>query len=136
MSLIGTVGPFGLAAILSAILFFGTADGGGHIKSLSWGWCLLLSLVAGASFAVADWPFSIVNAVVHDIVGLITAAFPKLTLAALGVIMIVMALWKKMTLRGVSMMGITYWYVASHAGGGQGVLADRIADIAERIASS
>ncbi|MFD9903891.1 hypothetical protein [Streptomyces sp. NPDC059063] len=133
-SLIGHVGPFGLAAIFTAILIFGTKEGG-HVKPLSWGWCLILSTLAGASFAAAPWPFTLVRDLVNDLVKMINAVFPQLSLPAIGVIMIVIIMWRKLTRRGVSMMGIAWWYIASSADGGLGILADRIQLLSHHLAA-
>lgn len=133
-SLIGTLGPFGLAAILTAVLIFGT-KGGGHAKTLSWGWCLFLSILAGASYAATGWPFSLVRGVVTDLLGMAQGVFPDLTLPAIGVLLLVIIAWKKMTPRQVALVGIPFWYVCASADGGLGILATKIALMAHQLAA-
>ncbi|WP_432001581.1 hypothetical protein [Streptomyces sioyaensis] len=133
-SLLGTLGPFGLAFVLTVVLIVGTG-GGGKVKSLSWGWALILSVLAGASYAAADWPFSLVKGVVSDVLALGEGVFPGLTLPAIGLSMIAIILWKKLSLRGVVMMGIPFFYIASSADGGLGILAAKIALAAQHMAA-
>ncbi|MFZ3595090.1 hypothetical protein [Streptomyces sp. BH104] len=133
-SLFGTLGPFGLAAVLTAVLIVGTS-GGGKVKSLSWGWVLILALLAGASYAASGWPFSLVKGVINDLLSIASGVFPGLTLAAIGLIMVAIILWGKLTVRGVAMMAIAFFYIASSADGGLGILADKIALAAAQIAS-
>ncbi|MFD8774523.1 hypothetical protein [Streptomyces sp. NPDC059916] len=133
-SLLGTLGPFGLAVVLTIVLFFGTA-GGGKAKPLSWGWALALSLLAGASYAAAAWPFSLVKGVISDLLSLGQGVFPNLTLPAIGLSMVAIVVWKKLSLRGVVMMGIPFFYIASSADGGLGVFADKIALAAQHMAT-
>jgi hypothetical protein len=133
-SLLGTLGPFGLASLLTIVLIFGT-KGEGQAKALSWGWCLILSVLAGASFAAADWPFSLVRSLVNDVLGMLNGVFPQLTLPAIGLCMAAIIAWKKLSRRGVVMMGIPWWYICASADGGLGVLADKIALVAQQFAS-
>ncbi|MEU8870486.1 hypothetical protein AB0D24_04835 [Streptomyces javensis] len=133
-SLLGTLSPFGLAFVLTVVLIVGTT-GGGKAKPLSWGWALILSVLAGASYAAADWPFSLVKGVVNDLLSLAESVAPGLTLPAIGLSMIAIAMWRKLSLRGVVMLGIPFFYIASSADGGLGVLADKIALAAQQLAA-
>lgn len=133
-SLLGTLGPFGLAFLLTIVLVVGT-QGGGKIKPLGWGWTLALSLIAGASYAATGWPFSLVKGIVSDLLALAEGVMPGLTLPAIGLSMVAVILWKKLSTRGVAMMAIPFFYIASSADGGLGVLADKIALVAQHLAS-
>ncbi|MDN3056886.1 hypothetical protein PH213_20490 [Streptomyces sp. SRF1] len=133
-SVLGTIGPVGLAVLLTVILIVGTTSGG-KVKPLGWGWALFLSVLAGASYAAADWPFSLVRGVVRDLVALSDGVIPGLTLPAIGLSMLAIILWQKMTTRGVVMMGIPFWYIAASANGGLGILADKIAQVSHQLAS-
>ncbi|MFE4796195.1 hypothetical protein ACFRFL_14025 [Streptomyces sp. NPDC056708] len=133
-SLLGTLGPVGLAAVLTVVLIVGT-KGDGQAKALSWGWCLFLSVLTGASYAAGGWPFTLVRGLVNDLIGIVNSFLPGMTLPAIGVCMAAIILWKKLSRRGVSMMGIAFWYVAASADGGLGILAEKMGDIAQRLAS-
>ncbi|WP_019548587.1 hypothetical protein [Streptomyces sulphureus] len=133
-SLLGTLGPFGLASVLTVVLIVGTS-GGGKIKSLSWGSALILSVLAGASYAATGWPFSLVKGVVNDLLALADGVFPGLTLSAIGLCMLAIIAWKKLSLRGVVMMGIPFFYIAASADGGLGVLANKIALVSQQLAA-
>lgn len=134
MNILGTLGPFGLAVLLTVVLVFGT-KGGGKVKPLGWGWTLVLSLLAGASYAAAGWPFSLVRGAVNDLLALADSVFPGLTLPAIGLSMLAVILWRRLTTRGVAMMAIPFFYIASSADGGLGILADKIALVAQQLAS-
>ncbi|WP_434593362.1 hypothetical protein [Streptomyces sp. A5-4] len=133
-SLLGTLGPVGLAVVLTVVLIVGT-QGDGEAKALSWGWCLFLSILAGASYAAGGWPFTLVRGLVNDLVEIVNSFIPGLTLPAIGLCMVAIILWKKLSRRGVCMMGIPFWYVASSADGGLGILAEKIAAVAQQLAS-
>ena len=75
-TLIGTLGPVGLAAVLTVVLIFGT-KGEGEAKALSWGWCLFLSVLAGASYAAGGWPFTLVRGLVNDGVTMLEQHHPR-----------------------------------------------------------
>ncbi|MFE0765407.1 hypothetical protein [Streptomyces smyrnaeus] len=133
-SLLGTLGPFGLAVLLTVVLVVGT-KGGGKVKPLGWGWTLFLSVLAGASYAATGWPFSLVKGVVNDLLALAEGVFPGLTLPAIGLSMLAIISWRRLTTRGVAMMGIPFFYIASSADGGLGVLADKIALVSQQLAA-
>ncbi|MFB8347969.1 hypothetical protein [Streptomyces niveus] len=133
-SLFGTLGPVGLAVVLTVVLIVGT-KGDGQAKALSWGSCLILSVLAGASFAAGGWPFTLVRGLVNDLVTLVNSFLPGLSYPAIGLCMAAIIAWKKMSRRGVSMMGIAFWYVAASADGGLGILAEKIAAASQQLAS-
>ncbi|MEU6928995.1 hypothetical protein AB0A05_07505 [Streptomyces sp. NPDC046374] len=133
-SLIGTLGPVGLAAVLTVTLIVGT-KGDGQAKALSWGWCLVLSVFAGASYAAAGWPFSLVRGFVNDLVQFVNSFIPGLTYPAIGLGMLAIIIWKKLSRRGVVMLGIPFWYVCSSADGGLGILAEKIAAACQQLAA-
>ncbi|MFJ3545432.1 MULTISPECIES: hypothetical protein [Streptomyces] len=133
-TLFGTLGPVGLAVVLTIVLIFGS-KGEGEAKSLSWGWCLVLSLLAGASYAAAGWPFSLVRGLVKDVVELVNGAIPGVTLPAIGLSMLAIIAWKKLSKRGVCLWAIPWWYIAAASDGGLGVFASKIADVVARLAA-
>lgn len=133
-SLVGTLGPFGLAVVLTVVLVLGTKGGAGKAKPLGWGWTLFLSLLAGASYAAAGWPFSLVRGVINDLLSIADSVFPGLTLPAIGLSMLAIIAWKKLSTRGLVWVGVPFFYVASSADGGLGVFADKIALITQALA--
>ncbi|MEV7465201.1 MULTISPECIES: hypothetical protein [Streptomyces] len=136
MSFLTGVGVFGVAAILTVVLWFGTKDNeNGKAGPLPWWACVLLPPVAGAAFVAAGFPFDTVSSLVNDIIGLIGKAFPKLTMPALAGVLVALALFKRLSRRGFSMLFLFLFYVASGAAGPWGQLADRISAIAQSIGS-
>ncbi|MFF0395149.1 hypothetical protein ACFYSJ_05085 [Streptomyces sp. NPDC005248] len=133
MDFLPALGAVGLAGALTALLWFGTS-GGGKMKPLGWGACLVLSMIAGAAYNAAGPPFDIVSSLVRDGVGMFTDVFPGYSMAALALTLLVIILYKKLTTRGVSMLGIVFWYVASGAGGGFSIVAAKIAVIMQGLA--
>lgn len=136
MSFLAGIGVFGFAALLSVVLWFGTKDNeGGKVGPLPWWACVLLSLLAGASYKAAGFPFDIVSSLVNDIISLVGAAFPELTMPGLAAVLLALAAFKRMSRRGISMLMIFFFYVASGAGGPYGQVASRIAQMARNLAS-
>lgn len=133
-SLIGTLGPVGLAAVLTVVLSFGT-KGEGQAKALSWGWCLFLSVLAGASYAAAGWPFTLVRGLVSDGVDLLNSVVPGLSYPAIGLCMLAVIAWKKLSRREVCLVGIPFWYICASADGGLGIVAEKIALAAQHLSS-
>lgn len=134
-SFLAGLGTVGVAAVLTAVLWLGT-NSTGKVKSLPWGACLILSLIAGAAFKAAGGPFGFVAEVINDGLNMLTQdILPGLTLPAVALIILAILLWKKLSLRGLSMVGIVWFYVVSGAGGSWGYLADRIDAIAMGLAS-
>jgi hypothetical protein len=132
---LGSIGIVGLAGVLCVVLWFGTAENeGGKLKPLGWGWIVLLSLLAGAAFKAAGPPFSFVSDLVSDLIRMWGTAFPKYSMPAIALTLIAILLWKKLTRRQVAMSSIMFFYVASGAGAGYGIVAERIRDIAMGIA--
>jgi hypothetical protein len=134
-SFLGPIGIVGVALALAVLLWFGTADNeGGKLKPLGWGWIVFLSLIAGAAFKGAGVPFSFVSDLINDAIRLFGKAAPGLTMPGIAITLIVVLLWKKMSRRQVAMTSLAFFYVASGAGSGYSVVADRIHDIAMGIA--
>jgi hypothetical protein len=111
------LGIGGVAAGLAVILWFGT-KGGGKLGALSWGWTLFLSMTAGCAFKAAGAPFSWISDLVNDVLGMIGTAVPTMTTAGMAVVILILTLFKKMTLRGVAMSGIVFFTAAAGAEGG------------------
>jgi len=133
-SFIGSLGTVGLAVALTALLILGT-KGGGQVKSLPWGACLVISMIAGSCYGAAGPPFSFVRDGVGYMVALSQSAMPGLTMPAIALTILFVILWWKLTLRGISILGIVFWFIASGAGGGWTVAAARIHAIAESLAA-
>ncbi|MFE3555103.1 hypothetical protein ACFXKW_09590 [Streptomyces sp. NPDC059193] len=136
MSFLTGAGVFGVAAILTVVLWFGTKDNeGGKAGPLPWWACVLLPPLAGASFVAAGFPFDTISSLVNDIIGLVGKAFPKLTMPALAGILVALAFFKKLSRRGFAMLFLVLFFVASGAGGPWAELANRIAAIAQSVGS-
>ncbi|GGZ73045.1 hypothetical protein ACFOOM_01125 [Streptomyces echinoruber] len=136
-SLMPALGPEGLALVLTAMLIFGTKETKtGKAKPLGWWWVLILSLIAGASYVAAGWPFDIVpTLVMGDLVGVIAAIKPGLSLPAIGLTLMVVLAWVGLTRRQVAVIGIILFYLLAGSGGGLGILAERIRATADHFAS-
>ncbi|MGW6459124.1 hypothetical protein ACWF94_24910 [Streptomyces sp. NPDC055078] len=133
MSLIPAFGAAGLALGLTGILFFGTSTGG-KVRPLGWWWTLFLAMVAGASYKAAGTPFDLVSSLVNDLLGLFGDVAPGTTMAGIALFLTGVILYKKLTTRQVAVIGIIYWYVASGAGGGFSLLAEKIDVIMQSFA--
>ncbi|WP_433341671.1 hypothetical protein [Streptomyces sp. CA-253872] len=133
MSFLTGIGIFGLAAVLTVALFFGTREGEGGKVKLSWGTSALLALLAGSCYKAAGFPFDILSSLITDAIRLIGAAFPKLTMPALALLLIALALFKKWSRREISLVMIFFFYVASSADGAYGIVAARIAAMAKGL---
>lgn len=103
-----------VALALTVVLWFGTNGGR---KTLSWGWTLFLSMTAGAAYQAAGPPFSWLSDLVTDGLGMIGEAVPNMTTAGAAVVIVLLVIFKKMSLRGVAMSGIVFFTAASAAGG-------------------
>lgn len=132
-SLIPAFGAAGLALGLTGILFFGTATGG-KVKPLGWWWTLILAMVAGASYKAAGTPFDLVSSLVNDGLGLFGDVVPGTTMAGIALFLTGVILYKKLSTRQVAVIGIVFWYVASGAGGGYSLLAEKIDTIMQSFA--
>ncbi|PSK43951.1 hypothetical protein B0E38_07756 [Streptomyces sp. 111WW2] len=110
------LGIGGVGAALAVILWFGTTSGGK--LSLSWGWTLFLSMTAGCAFRAAGAPFSWISDLVNDVLGMFGSAVPTMTTAGMAVVILVLVLFRKMTLRGLAMSGIVFFTAAAGAEGG------------------
>ncbi|MGF0163099.1 hypothetical protein ACQRET_03520 [Streptomyces koyangensis] len=135
MSFLAGIGLFGLAAILTVVLWFGGKENEGGKVKLSWGWCLALSLLAGVSYSAAGFPFDLIGSAINDALGIISATFPDLKMPALAALMIALALFRKFTKRGISCLCIVFVHVATGAGGPYARFAAALADAAERLAA-
>ena len=133
MSAIGHLGIAGLAIVLTLLLWFGT-QGGGKMGTLSWGWVLFLSMVAGSSFRAAGPPFSWISDFVMDGVDTWNETVKGTTMPAIALSLLCILLFKKLTLRQVAITGIAFWTVAAGAGAGWGWMADHITLIAQKWA--
>ncbi|MFF4385582.1 hypothetical protein ACFY0G_02130 [Streptomyces sp. NPDC001552] len=133
MGVIPALGTGGAALALTAVLFFGTSSGGKG-KQLPWGWCLFLSLVAGAAFEAAGDPLGF-SGLVGSVVGALNGIVPGVTVAALGVIMLSVIIWKKLTLRGISMCGVFFFFVMAATTGTFGKASAVITNIANGLAN-
>lgn len=134
MGVIPALGTGGTALALTAVLWFGTSQGG-KVKQLPWGWCLLLALVAGAAYKAAGDPIGL-SPLVGEAVNLLNGIVPGVTVAALGVIMLAIILWKKLSLRGVSMCGIFFFFVMAATTGTFGKVSSVLANVASRLAGA
>lgn len=134
-SVFGTIGPEGLAVLLTLVIIVGPS-GNGHVKAISWGWSLILSVFAGASYAAAKtWPFPMARALTQDGVTLLNSVIQGLTYPVIGLGMIVIFAWGKMSRRAVSIWGIPFWYICSSADGPLGILATKIATVCEQLSA-
>ncbi len=135
MSLLQGVEVFGLAVILTLILWFGTKDNeGGQLGPLKWHWIVVLSLLAGAAYRVVNgFPFNLITGLVNDALGLIGAAVPELTLPALGGCLLVLLAFRKNTRRGTAMLCIFLVFVAADSGGVLEPVADRLETVARKL---
>ncbi|WP_327385031.1 hypothetical protein [Streptomyces sp. NBC_01207] len=133
MGILPALGTGGAALALTAVLWFGTSQGGKG-KQLSWGWCLFLALVAGAAFKAAGDPLGFSGLVTSSVEAL-NGIVPGVTVAALGVIMLAVIIWKKLTLRGISMCGIFFFFVMAATTGTFGKASVVIANIANNLAN-
>lgn len=136
-SLIPPLGGVGLGVFLTAVLVFGTKEAKtGKAKPLGWWAVLILSLLAGASYAAAGWPFDLIpKLVLGDLIGALGAIMPGLSLPAIGLTLMVILAWVGLTRRQVAVVGIILFYVLAAAGGSLGTLSERIRAVAEHFAS-
>lgn len=136
-SLIPALGPEGLALFLTTLLIVGTKESKtGKFKPLGWWWVLVLSLMAGASYVAAGWPFDIVpKLVMGDLIGAIAAIKPGLSLPAIGLSLMAILAWVGLSRRQVAVIGIVLFYLLAGSDGGLGILSEKIRAVAEHFAS-
>lgn len=132
-SLIPAFGAPGLALGLTGILFFGTSTGG-KVKPLGWWRTLFLAMVAGAAYKASGTPFDLVSSLVNDLLALFGDVVQRTTMAGIALFVTSVILYKKLTTRQVAVIGILYWYIASGAGGGFSLLAEKIQTIMQSFA--
>lgn len=133
MESLGNIGIVGLAVVLTALLIVGT-KGGGKLKELGWWPCLILGMLAGSSYAAAGGIFRFVPELVAGGLDLVQGVVPGIAPGAIALTLAVFILFKKLTIRQVSVCAIVFWYVAAGAGGIWGTLADSIASIGDKVA--
>ncbi|MFE3378763.1 hypothetical protein [Streptomyces anulatus] len=133
MSLLPAFGAPGLALGLTAFLWFGTTTGG-KVKPLGWWWTLFLAMLAGAAYKAAGTPFDLVSSLVNDGLGLFGDLVAGTTMAGIALFLTGVILYYKLTTRQVAVIGIVFWYVASGAGGGYSLLAEKINGIMQSFA--
>ena len=132
-SLIPAFGAAGLALGLTGILWFGTSTGG-KVKPLGWWWTLFLAMIAGAAYNAAGTPFDLISSLVQDLLSLFKTIVPGVAMAGVGLFLTAVILYKKLTTRQVAVIGIIYFNVATGAGGGFTILADKIDAIMQSFA--
>jgi hypothetical protein len=132
-SILGTLGPVGLAVALTALLWFGTKSGG-KAKPLGWGATLTLAMIAGSAYKAAGPPFDLASTLANDLVGIGSDVLPGYTLPGMSLTVVILLMYMRLSTRQVAMVGIFLVYVASGAGGVWGIGADKIALIAQRLA--
>ncbi|MER6632247.1 hypothetical protein ABT301_29205 [Streptomyces sp. NPDC000987] len=137
-SVIPPIGIVSFALVLTAVLILGTKEQkAGKAKPLGWWWTLGLSMIAGASYTAAGWPFNVVpQLIMGDLVGMVHAAMPGISLPGLALLFLVFLAWLGLTRRQVAVIGIILIHIMAGAGGGFGTLAQRIHAIAMHFAGS
>ncbi|KUN37728.1 hypothetical protein AQJ30_15705 [Streptomyces longwoodensis] len=136
-SLIPPIGIVSFALVITAVLILGTRkrDPEAKGKPLGWWWTLGLSMLAGASYTAAGWPFNVVpKLIMGDMVGLATAVVPGVTLSGIALLFLAVLIWVGLTRRQVAVIGIILVHIMAGAGGGFGTLAQRIHAIAVHLA--
>ncbi|MEU2264999.1 hypothetical protein ABZ568_00795 [Streptomyces olindensis] len=136
-SLIPPLGMATLAFVLTVVLIVGTKETKqGKAKPLGWWAVLILSLLAGASFVAAGWPFDLVpKLVMGDLLGLVSAIKPGLKVPGLALALMAVLAWVGLTRRQVAVIGLILFYLLAGSGGSLGELAEKLRGIAENFAS-
>ncbi|MFF4388558.1 hypothetical protein ACFY0G_17525 [Streptomyces sp. NPDC001552] len=132
MGILGGLGIGGTAIALTAALWYGT-KGGGEANKLTFGWCIFLSLLAGAAFKAAGDPLGF-SGLVGETVGVGNALVPGVNVPAVGVVILSALAWKKLSLRAASMLSIFLFFVMAATTGTFGKVSAAITNIALRIA--
>ncbi|MDX2922475.1 hypothetical protein [Streptomyces sp. NE06-03C] len=133
MELLPAFGAPGLALGLTGFLWLGTSTGG-KVKPLGWWWTLFLAMVAGSAYNAAGTPFDLISSLVQDLLGLFGEVVPGVAMAGIGLFLTAVILYKKMSTRQVAIIGIVYFNVATGAGGGFTIIADKITVIMNSFA--
>ncbi|MFF5019097.1 hypothetical protein [Streptomyces sp. NPDC001165] len=138
--MIPPIGIVSFALVLTAVLIFATKEqkaANAKAKPLGWWWTLGLAMLAGASYTAAGWPFNVVpQLIMGDLVGLVHAVTPGVTLPGLALLFLVVLAWLGLTRRQVAVIGIILIHIMAGAGGGFGILAQRIHAVAMHFAGS
>jgi hypothetical protein len=135
-ALIPALGVPSLAVFVTALLIVGTRENKtGPLKPLPWGLVLFLSLLAGALYVAAGWPFNIVpQLVMGDLLGLVTAFKPGIKVPALALVLLAVIGWVGLTRRQMAVAGIVLFYLLAGSSGGLGTFAQSIHDAAWKLA--
>lgn len=136
-SVIPALGTVGFAVVLTAVLIFGTKENsGGKSKPLGWWVVLAISMLAGASYAAAGWPFDLVpKLLMGDVLGAVDAIMPGLSMPAIALTLMAVLAWVGLTRRQVAVVGIFLFYVLAGSDGSLGTLAERIHAVAQDLAT-
>lgn len=127
-SVFGSLGPVGLAVVLTVLLLVGI-PGGGKLKPLGWWPTLILSILAGSAYKAAGGPFKIVPDFVGSIITTVNGVIPGVNMPALALALAIFILFKKLTTKQIGILGIFFWYVAAGAGGTWSYVSDSIAHL-------
>jgi hypothetical protein len=133
-SILGSLGTVGLAAAITAFLILGTKKGG-KAQPLGWGVTLFLALIAGAAYKAAGPPFDLVSKLANDLIVQAGNVLPGYTMPGMALTLVAFLMFAKLSTRQVACCGIFGFYVASGAGGAWGIVAEKIALIAQSLAS-
>ncbi|MDT0377280.1 hypothetical protein RM572_00625 [Streptomyces sp. DSM 42041] len=124
----GNVGTAGQALVLTALFVFATTAGG-KLKPLGWVPCLILGLLAGASFGAAGGIFAFPGDLIAQGIGVITGIDPDIGMGAIALLLLVIIGWKKLTTKQVAVTAFIFFYVSARAGGVWTQFADAIGSI-------
>jgi hypothetical protein len=132
-SILGSLGPVGLAVVLTFALLLCTTKGA-HAKPMGTGLTVIVSLIAGASYAGAGPPFDTINHGIDDGVEMVLSIVPGMTMPALSLCLVIAMFWFRVTTRTLGMMGVVLYYLASNSGGAWGTLSAKILLISQGLA--
>lgn len=132
-SVFGTLGTAGVATVMTVLLLVGI-KGGGKVKPLGWWPCLIGGMLAGSAYYAAGGIFKVVPDLVHSGLTATQGLIPGLTMAAIGVCLGIIILFKRLTTQQVAILGIIFWYAASASGGTLGTVATAIGHLRQQVA--
>lgn len=119
MDVFGNPGVAGLALVLAALLILGTREGEGgkaKAKPLGWGAIVLLSLMAGVTFASAGGMFDWIPALIKDLFDIGKGAVPGLLGPGIALFLLVIAFWSPLTRRQTAIVWLALSYAFADAG--------------------